>query len=357
MSDKVALVFGVTGQDGSYLSELLLEKCYHVYGVARRTSTNNNSRLANVIDNSNFELLAGDVTDATSVRRIIDRTQPDEVYNLAAQSHVGTSFDEPAHTFAVVAGGTLNILEALRESKPDARYYQASSSEQFGASRTNMKRVFDVNPDSNNPYRYGFQDENTPFKPQSPYAVAKVAAHNLSCLYRSAYRLHTSSGILFNHESSRRGETFVTKKITKYVARLYQALNRHEQIPKLKLGNIDAKRDWGYAPDYVYAMWLMLQQDEPDDYVIATGETYSVEDFLEKAFFVVSANWKDHVEIDESLFRPAEVSYLLGNPAKAREKLGWEPSVTFGELVKIMVSYDIRELNNNRDEVQCKSIS
>ena len=329
---KTAIIFGVTGQDGSYLTDLLLSKDYRVVGVARRSSVDTTERLSQSIKNTDFTIVEGDITDAFCVSDIINKFEPDEVYNLAAQSHVGTSFKQPTLTWDVTAGGCLNILEAIRVSprSNEIKFYQASSSEMFGKNFTSTS--------------YGkYQDEDTAFMPQSPYAIAKLAAHHLVRNYRDSYGIHASSGILFNHESERRGENFVTRKITKWIGR-FIASGRDEDFPKLGLGNLKARRDWGHAKDYVRGMWLMLQQEEPDDYVIATGETHSVEEFLEYAFEHAGlGNWDEYVYIDPKFFRPAEVDYLLGNPSKATAKLGWEPEIKFEELAQKMVEADIDE--------------
>ena len=329
---KTAVVFGVTGQDGSYLTDLLLSKDYRVIGVARRSSVDTTERLDQNIKNVNFTLIEGDITDGFCVSDIINKYEPDEVYNLAAQSHVGTSFKQPTLTWDVTGGGCLNILEAIRVSPrvDNIRFYQASSSEMFG-------KNFTLTDDGK------YQDEDTAFMPQSPYAIAKLAAHHLVRNYRDSYGIHASSGILFNHESERRGENFVTRKITKWIGK-FVASGKDENFPKLRLGNLQARRDWGHAKDYVRGMWLMLQQEEPDDYVIATGETHSVEEFLEYAFEHAGlGDWNQYVYIDPEFFRPAEVDYLLGNPTKAAEKLGWRPRIKFEELAQRMVEADINE--------------
>ena len=329
---KTAIIFGVTGQDGSYLTDLLLSKDYRVVGVARRSSVDTTERLSQSIKNTDFTVVEGDITDAFCVSDIINKFEPDEVYNLAAQSHVGTSFKQPTLTWDVTAGGCLNILEAIRVSprSNDIKFYQASSSEMFGKNFTLTEGG-------------KYQDEDTAFMPQSPYAIAKLAAHHLVRNYRDSYGIHASSGILFNHESERRGENFVTRKITKWIGR-FIASGRDEDFPKLGLGNLKARRDWGHAKDYVRGMWLMLQQEEPDDYVIATGETHSVEEFLEYAFEHAGlGDWNQYVYIDPKFFRPAEVDYLLGNPSKAAAKLGWEPEIKFEELAQKMVEADIDE--------------
>lgn len=334
---KRALITGITGQDGSYLAEYLLSLGYVVKGVSRRTSLPNDGRIRHLADNPMFSVVQGDVTDAMFIDRTIQRFVPDEVYNLAAQSFVGTSFEEPSHAFDVNLKGCLNCLESIRGMDPTlrARFYQASTSEMFGASRSSKGCLG---------HKIGewvttfYQDESTPMQPCSPYAIAKLAAHNLARLYRDAYGLHASSGILFNHESERRGEQFVTRKITKYLAAEFTGEQKNTM---LKLGNLDAKRDWGHAEDYVRAMHLMLQQEKPDDYVIATGETHSVRDFVEAAFACVTTDdWQAYVELDPSLHRPCEVPMLLGDASKARRILKWEPRVTFQQLVQRMVDRD-----------------
>ena len=328
--DKRALITGITGQDGSYLTEFLLEKGYEVHGIIRRTSTFNTDRLEHLYQDphdpaARLYLHYGDLTDGTTLRRILETVQPTEIYNLGAQSHVRVSFDSPEYTVDAVGMGTLRLLEAVRDYRHrtgiNVKYYQAGSSEMFG-------KVQAVP-----------QSETTPFYPRSPYACAKVYAHWQTVNYRESYGLFACNGILFNHESPRRGETFVTRKITRALARILAG-----KQDKLYLGNLDAKRDWGYAKDYVRAMWLMLQQEEPDDYVVATGETYSVQEFLDVAFGYVNLNWRDYVEFDERYLRPAEVELLIGDPTKAKEKLGWTPSVTFQDLVKVMVQADMRSL-------------
>ena len=322
---KVALVTGVTGQDGAYLADLLLKKGYRVIGLKRRTSLINTDRIDHIFESTedimNFDLVYGNMIDAGNIYRTLQDYQPDEIYNLAAQSHVRVSFDTPEETAKIVAMGTLRLLEAVRNVCPHVKFYQASSSEMFGDNP--------VHP----------QNELTRLMPASPYACAKVFAHNLVRNYRESYGLHASSGILFNHESPRRGETFVTRKITTAAARIKMG-----QQDKLYLGNLDAKRDWGFAGDYVEAMWLMLQQDEPDDYVIATGETHSVREFLQEVFDHADLSIEEHVEIDERLFRPHEVPLLLGDPSKAQKKLGWQPKVKFKELARMMYDEDLQEL-------------
>jgi len=327
---KRALITGVTGQDGSYLSELLLEKGYEVHGIIRRTSTFNTDRIDHIyVDPHNTDaklfLHYGDLTDGTTLRRILEHVKPVEIYNLGAQSHVRVSFDSPEYTVDAVGMGALRILEAVRDYQQrtgiEVRYYQAGSSEMYG-------KVQEIP-----------QKESTPFYPRSPYACAKVYAHWQTINYRESFDLFAANGILFNHESPRRGETFVTRKITMAIARIVA-----QKQKKLYLGNLDAKRDWGYAKDYVRAMWLMLQQDFADDYVVATGETYSVKEFLDVAFKYVNLDWHDYVEFDERYLRPAEVELLIGDPTKAKTKLGWSPSVTFEELVHLMVEADLYAL-------------
>jgi GDPmannose 4,6-dehydratase len=327
---KRALITGVTGQDGSYLSELLLEKGYEVHGIIRRTSTFNTDRIDHIyVDphstDAKLFLHYGDLTDGTTLRRILEHVKPVEIYNLGAQSHVRVSFDSPEYTVDAVGMGALRILEAVRDYQQrtgiEVRYYQAGSSEMYW-------KVQEIP-----------QKESTPFYPRSPYACAKVYAHWQTINYRESFDLFASNGILFNHESPRRGETFVTRKITMAIARIVA-----QKQKKLYLGNLDAKRDWGYAKDYVRAMWLMLQQDLADDYVVATGETYSVKEFLDVAFKYVNLDWHDYVEFDERYLRPAEVELLIGDPTKAKTKLGWSPSVTFEELVHLMVEADLYAL-------------
>ena len=326
---KKALVTGITGQDGSYLSELLLDKGYEVHGIVRRSSSFNTNRIDHLYRDPHEEDVRifthyGDLTDSVALTRLIYELQPDEIYHLGAQSHVRVSFDIPEYTFDVTAAGTLRLLDAIREAgvERDVRFYQASSSEMFGSAPPP-------------------QSEVTPFHPRSPYAVAKVSAYWATVNYREAYGVFAVNGILFNHESPRRGETFVTRKITRALARIKAGLQ-----DKLYLGNLDAKRDWGYAPDYAEAMWLMLQAAAPDDFVVATGETHSVREFLEGAFGHAGLDWEEYVEIDPRYFRPSEVDVLLGDASKAREKLGWEPKVGFDELVRLMVDADMGELED-----------
>lgn len=318
---KKAFITGITGQDGSYLADLLLEKGYEVHGMVRRHSTLYRSRLEHLdaYKGKSFFLHYGDMTDELSLTQLLSKIQPDEIYNLAAQSHVRISFDIPVYTADATGLGTLRLLEAMRQICPKARFYQASSSEMYG-------KVQEVP-----------QTELTPFYPRSPYACAKLFAHAQAVNYRESYGLHVSCGILFNHESPRRGENFVTRKITKGVADIKKGLT-----DKLVLGNLDAKRDWGHAKEYVEAMWLMLQQDTPDDYVIATGKNHSVQEFVEVAFASVGLDWKKYVTFDERLLRPAEVDELIGDASKAKEKLGWETKISFEELVKVMVEEDLK---------------
>ncbi len=319
---KKALITGITGQDGSYLAELLLAKGYEVHGIIRRSSSFNTERVDHLYRDphetgTRLFLHYGDLSDSASLRHIVGTVEPDEVYNLAAQSHVRISFDQSVYTADIAGLGTLRLLEAMRDLRIKARFYQASSSEMFG-------KVAEVP-----------QRETTPFHPRSPYACAKVFSYWQTVNYREAYGMFNCNGILFNHESPRRGETFVTRKITRAATRIKEGLQ-----DKLYLGNLDAKRDWGYAGDYVEAMWRMLQQDEPDDYVVATGETHSVREFLEETFALLELDIDQHVEIDPRYFRPSEVDLLLGDPTRARQKLDWEPRVSFKELVRMMVEHD-----------------
>ena len=323
MKQKKAIITGVTGQDGAYLSRLLLNKGYKVYGLKRRTSLINTDRLDNTFEHKNFKLMYYDLNDTGAIWKLLIDIQPDEVYNLAAQSHVRVSFDIPEHTVDGIAMGTLRILDAMKTVCPKARFYQASSSEMYG----------------DNP-NYPFNEESL-LQPASPYACAKVFAHHLVRNYRESYGLHASSGILFNHESPLRGETFVTRKITLAAARIKLGLQ-----DTLYLGNLDAKRDWGFAGDYVEMMWLMLQQDEPDDYVISTGRTYTVKQFLETVFEMAGLDIDRHVKIDERLFRPHEVPYLLGDSSKAKRKLDWTPKVSFEELANMMYLEDYKLISS-----------
>lgn len=332
--NRIALVTGITGQDGSYLAEFLLRKGYEVHGLIRRSSTLPTERIDHIyedphVNGAHLKLHYGDLSDSQSLRSVLEQVKPDEVYNLGAQSHVRVSFDLPVYTADVVALGTLRLLEALREVQGKAgkkiRYYQASSSEMYG-------KVVETP-----------QKETTPFHPRSPYSVAKVFGYWQTVNHRESFDLHASNGILFNHESPRRGETFVTRKITRAATRIKLGLQE-----KLFLGNIDSKRDWGFAGDYVEAMWLILQQEKADDYVIATGETYSVKEFLEETFKLLDLDWKKYVEQDARYFRPAEVDLLLGDPSKAKKVLGWSPKVGFKELVKMMVDADMKLADQER---------
>jgi GDPmannose 4,6-dehydratase len=317
---KKALITGITGQDGSYLAELLIEKGYEVHGTVRRSSTETNGRIAHLRDS--LKLHPADLLDQSSVVSAIDKAQPDEVYNLAAQSFVPTSWSQPVLTAEFTALGVTRVLEAIRQVNPKIRFYQASSSEMFGKVQETP------------------QTEKTPFYPRSPYGVAKVYGHWITVNYRESYGLHASSGILFNHESPRRGLEFVTRKITAGVAKIANGMQG-----ELRLGNLDAKRDWGFAGDYVRAMWLMLQQDEAADYVIGTGETHTVREFCEIAFRTFDLDYEKYVVVDPAFYRPAEVELLLSDPSKAKKALGWEPRVSFKELVRSMVLSDMRELN------------
>jgi len=328
---KTALILGVNGQDGSYLSELLLNKNYSVTGVMRRSSVDTTERIEHLIHHPHFNLIEGDITDATGIYRTISKIMPREIYNLAAMSHVGVSFDQPVATFEIDAIGPLNILEAIRQTSPYSKFYQASTSELFGDT-TEVP-----------------QDEDTRFNPCSPYAIAKLAAHSAVGLYRDAYGIFACAGILFNHESPRRGEQFVTRKITKYVAGLMGRMKTPDSKPKknvdvlpLYLGNIDAKRDWSHAADMVRGMWLMLQEDKPQDFVLASGKTRTVREFLEAAFGIAGLDYSEYVEIDAKFYRPADVNLLLGNPAKAERILGWKQEVGFEELVEQMVMCDVK---------------
>jgi len=327
---KKALITGITGQDGSYLAELLLEKGYEVHGIIRRASTFNTSRINHLytdphISGVSLFLHYGDIADSTNLIKLLYKLQPDEIYHLAAQSHVRVSFDIPEYTADVTGLGTVRILEAIKEVGIKTKFYQASSSEMFGKAQSFP------------------QNEKTPFYPRSPYGFSKIMAYWATINYRESYKIFAGNGILFNHESPRRGETFVTRKITRAVARIKAGIEK-----KLYLGNLDAKRDWGYAKEYVEAMWLMLQQEKPDDFVIATGKTHSVREFLEVAFSYVDLNWEEFVEIDSKYLRPTEVDLLCGDATKAKEVLGWEPKTSFEDLVKLMMDADIKELNNTK---------
>ncbi|HOK76951.1 MAG TPA: GDP-mannose 4,6-dehydratase [Verrucomicrobiota bacterium] len=331
---KRALITGITGQDGSYLAELLISKGYEVHGIVRRTSSQNTARLEQLCQSGNtpagkLQLHYGDMSDSASLFRVIKDIGPDEVYNLAAQSQVHVSFENPEYTTDVTATGTVRLLEAIRLSGLRPRFYQASSSEMFGLAQESPQR------------------ETTPFHPRSPYACAKVHAYWATVNYREAYGFHASNGILFNHESPRRGEAFVTRKITMAVARILAGIQ-----DKLCLGNLDACRDWGYAKEYVEAMWLMLQQEKPDDYVIATGETHSVREFLEVAFGYAGLDWQNHVVVDPNLCRPAEVGHLVGDASKAEKCLGWKPRIRFKELVRLMVDADVALIKSQQGRGQ-----
>jgi GDPmannose 4,6-dehydratase len=346
-SKGTVLIFGVTGQDGSYLAELLINDGYKVIGVTRRVSVDNTGRLKDLIKNVNpetFSLASGDVTDQANVIKLVQEYKPCHIYNLAAQSHVKVSFEQPALTWDITARGALNILEAIRLTDTSIRYYQASTSEMFGDKY------------SSEAGQQMYQDENTVFNPRSPYSVAKLAAHNFTVLYRDSYKIHASSGILFNHESPRRGEYFVTRKITKYVGEFYrqyqhliecgmlehEALDTMSYEKKLELGNLDAYRDWGHARDYVRAMKMMIEADKADDYVIATGEAHSVREFLDFSFGAIGIkDWSRFVVVNPAFFRPAEVPYLRGIAVKAKNKLGWKPEISFKELAEEMVKHDI----------------
>ncbi len=326
---KKALISGVTGQDGSYLAELLLQKGYQVHGIKRRSSSFNTGRVDGIYHDfhdagANFFLHFADVADSSSLTRLLYEIRPDEIYNLAAQSHVRVSFDIPEYTSDVTGVGALRLLESMRQAGVKARFYQASSSEMFGSAPPP-------------------QSENTVFHPRSPYACAKLFGHSITVNYRESYGLFAASGILFNHESPRRGETFVTRKIARAAAHIKLGLQK-----KLYMGNIDAQRDWGYAPEFVEAMWRMLQQDTPDDFVIGTGEMRTVREFIEHAFGRLNLDWKEYVEIDPRYFRPAEVDALQADPSKARRVLGWEPKVTFKELVRIMVDAEMEDLRRRQ---------
>jgi len=332
---KTALITGITGQDGSFLAEVLLEKGYDVYGIVRRSSSFNTDRIDHLYQDphekgTHLRLVYGDLNDSSSLNTILRQVKPDEIYNLGAQSHVRVSFDIPEYTGEVTGLGTVRLLEAIRETGMRPKFYQASSSELYG-------KVAETP-----------QTETTPFYPRSPYACAKAYAYHITVNYRESYGLFACNGILFNHESERRGETFVSRKITRAATRIKLGLQ-----DKLYLGNLDARRDWGYARDYVEAMWMIMNAEEPDDYVVDTGETHSVREFLEKTFGYLDLDWKEYVEIDPRYFRPAEVDLLLGDATKAREKLGWEPKVSFEQLVKLMTDYD---LELARQEAQAREL-
>jgi len=323
MTQKKALILGIGGQDGSYLAELLLEKGYETHGVLRRSSNFNTQRIEHIFDRLNLHF--GDSTDGSALSALLSSVRPDEIYNLAAQSHVKVSFEIPEFTAQTGAIGTLRLLESARAQCPESRIYNASSSEMFG-------KVLETP-----------QRETTPFYPRSPYGCSKVFAHQLCVNYRESYGMHISNGILFNHESPRRGETFVTRKITRAVARIFKGLQS-----ELLLGNLDARRDWGYAKEYVEAMWLMLQRERPDDYVIATGKTHSIRQFMDIAFGVLGLDWTQYVGVDPKYYRPAEVELLLGDPSKAKKVLGWEAKTSLGELVGMMVDADLEGLRNGQ---------
>ncbi|UCG02440.1 MAG: GDP-mannose 4,6-dehydratase [Candidatus Heimdallarchaeota archaeon] len=337
--NKTALITGTTGQDGSYLSELLLEKGYKVYGLIRRSSVNTTERITHLINKSNFELIEGDITDSACIYELISGIKPNEVYNLAAMSHVGTSFKQPVVSCTVNAIGPLNILEAIRQTSPKTKFYQASTSELFG----NTDVVS--------------QSEITPMKPNSPYAISKLYAHQLVNLYRNAYNVFACAGILFNHESPRRGENFVTKKITKYVAMLLNWMDLNDgfptkgvDVPPLFLGNIGTKRDWSHAKDMVYGMWLMLQYNKPDDYVLGSGKTHSVENFLDIAFAgSAGLDYKDYVVIDKKFYRPMDINLLCADSSKAKRVLGWKPTIHFTDMIDCMVQDDYEKLIKCRD--------
>jgi GDPmannose 4,6-dehydratase len=328
MKKKKAFITGITGQDGSYLAEFLLRKKYEVHGMIRRASSFNTSRIDHIYTDPHDQktdlfLHYGDIADSNTVYKLIERIQPDEIYNLAAQSHVRVSFDLPEYTLNTAGMGAARILEAVRDLGLKSKFYQASSSEMFGASPPP-------------------QNENTPFSPRSPYAEAKVLAHNFTVNYREAYGIFACNGILFNHESPRRGETFVTRKVTLGVSNILAG-----KQDRLYLGNLDARRDWGFAPEYVKAMWMIMQAKRPDDFVIATGETHSVQEFVEAAFSLAGLNWKKYVKVDSRYFRPTEVDVLQGDYSKAKKVLGWKPKVKFHDLVKIMLNADLKKIGSN----------
>jgi GDPmannose 4,6-dehydratase len=335
---KKALITGITGQDGSYLAELLLDKGYQVHGIIRRSSSFNTKRIDSIFEDPHQKgarlfLHYGDLTDSSSVNKILEKVEPDEIYNLGAQSHVRVSFDIPEYTGDAVGLGALRLLEAIRETGLKTRFYQAGSSEMYGL-------VQEIP-----------QSEKTPFYPRSPYAAAKLYAHWMTVNYREAYGLYACNGILFNHESPRRGETFVTRKISRAAAAIKLKLQ-----DKLFLGNLDAKRDWGFAGDYVQAMWLMLQQPAPDDYVVATGQTHTVREFLDLAFAKLGLKWENHVEFDSRYLRPTEVDILIGDASKAKKALGWQPTVSFSQLVDMMVDADLKELTQKLEGRSAESL-
>ena len=332
---KKALITGITGQDGSYLAKLLIDNNYEVHGTVRRSSSINTSRIDNLIskyeNTGELNLYYSDLLDSSSISNLITNIQPDEIYNLAAQSHVAVSFSNPTYTTQVGTLGSVSLLESVRHMNKEVKFYQASSSEMYGG---DFK---------------GFLNEESPFNPKSPYAASKVFAHNLTKLYRETYNLFCVNGILFNHESPYRGETFVTRKISKAVGRISMGIQE-----KLTLGNLDASRDWGFSGDYVEAMYLMMQHDVPDDWVVATGETYTVKEFAKKAFEHVNLDWQKYVETSEKYYRPNEVDYLLGDPTKAKNKLGWEPKTSFKELTRIMVEADLKRAGLNPASILTK---
>lgn len=329
-----ALITGITGQDGSYLAEFLLEKGYEIHGTVRRSSSINTNRIDHLIsENNNLSLHYADLLDPASLTNLVSTIEPDEVYNLGAQSHVAVSFKNPLYTSQTSTIGPIAILEAIKNSKKDIKFYQASSSEMYGGE---IKESL---------------DENSPFLPKSPYASSKVFAHETNKLYRESYDIFGVNGILFNHESPRRGETFVTRKITKALGRIHCGIQE-----KLTLGNLTASRDWGFAGDYIKAMWMMMQNDTPDDWVVATGQTYTVENFLTTAFEILDLNWKEYVVTSDKYLRPNEVEYLLGDPTKIKSQLGWVPEVNFQELVKMMVENDINEAEKEKTLIKNKLI-
>jgi GDPmannose 4,6-dehydratase len=371
MENKIAVVTGVSGQTASYLCELLLDKGYRVIGTRRRTSTPNNDNLINCLSHPNFELVIADITDYSCIHSLLMQYKPDEIYNLAAQSFVKASFDQPFHTFETDTIGVLNFLEVIRKEKLETKFYQASTSEMFGKSysqrtitnpkyvgRTDVCDFRDIyNPIAPDDYLIieKYQDENTIFMPQSPYGIAKLAAHHLCRLYRQSYGIHACCGILFNHESPRRGKEFVTRKITDYVGKLRSMMDKAEyqgdadivnNAPKLKLGNLDAYRDWGHAKDYARAQYLIMQQDKPEDFVICMEETHTVREFCDAAFKTIGLDYNDWVEIDPQFYRPSEVDFLLGDCTKAKSVLNWKPEYTFEQLVEEMVQADIERHKN-----------
>ena len=357
---KVAVISGVTGQDGSYLSELLLSKGYFVIGFSRRVSVDTSERIKHLLTNANFQFEEGDICDPLYITELLTKYRVEEFYNLAAQSHVHTSFSQPVVTTEIDYLGPLNILNCIKSLSPHTRFYQASTSEMFGDEYDVYEGIEITIGDENINCPIKYQDERTPFSPQSPYAIAKLAAHHACRLYRESYGLFTCSGILFNHESPRRGEKFVTRKITKWIGEFVrwvdgkeniitgdqdsiQSLDPIDTFPKLRLGNLDAHRDWGHAKDYVRAMWMMMQNDKPDDYVVATGESHTIREFLDEAFFAMNydGGWEDLVVIDPKFYRPSEVDYLNGVYDKIETTLGWEPEYAFEDLVAEMVEEDL----------------